>query len=192
MRKILIIEGNPDKSSFCREVSLRYEKGALEAGNAVKTIHLAELTFNPILAHGYRQRTELEPCLQEALQDIKEADHLVFVYPNWWGTYPALLKGFIDRVFLPGHTFAPRTDSIFWDKLLKGKTARLLVSMDTPKWYYSLIFGKSGDNSMKKSVLQFCGVDPVKITHFTPLKRSTEKQRARWLMQAEEIGRKGN
>lgn len=189
-RKILIINGNPDKESLSTHLAEAYAKGALNAGNSVKVIHLTDLTFNPNLQNGYKKRTELEPCLQEALQDIKQADHLVFVYPNWWGTYPALLKGFIDRVFLPGHVFANRENSIFWDKLLKGKTARLIVTMDTPKWYYSLMFNKPGDNAMKKCVLHFCGVNTVKIKHFTPTKRTTIEQRQKWLSTTQNMGYK--
>ena len=91
-----------------------------------------DLDFNSILKHGYRQWTELEPDLLMIQQDIVDADHLVFEYPTWWGTCPALLKGLIDRVFLPGFAFKYRDNSLFWDKLLKGNTARLIVTMDTP------------------------------------------------------------
>ena len=191
MNKIVIINGHPDINSFCRKISEMYQKGALKAGSIVKIIHLAELSFNPNLEFGYKKRTDLEPCLLDALSAIKEANHLVFVYPNWWGTYPALLKGFIDRVFLPGHVFANRENSILWDKLLKGKTAHLFVTMDTPKWYYWLVYHKPGDNAMRKSVLQFCGISRVRITHFTPIKRSSEANRIKWLEKTEKTGFKG-
>jgi len=105
MKKILIINGHPDKKSFCFALAESYKKGADMSGSECKLVHLIDLEFNPILTFGYRVVSELEPDLQKNQQDILDADHLVIVYPNWWGTYPALLKGFIDRVFLPNFAF---------------------------------------------------------------------------------------
>jgi putative NADPH-quinone reductase len=146
------------------------------------------LKFDPILHIGYKAQTELEPDLIQVQQDISAADHLVFVYPNWWGTYPALLKGFFDRVLIPGFAFKYHTNNPFWDKLLTGKTARLLVTMDTPPWYYNLGFGKPGHNSMKNCILGFCGVKPVKISVFSPIRSSTDKMREKWLAEVEKLG----
>jgi NAD(P)H dehydrogenase (quinone) len=188
MKKILIINGHPDKESLCNELALSYKRGAESSSARCMLVNLIDLDFDPILRNGYRKRTELEPDLLKIQQDIMDADHLVFVYPNWWGTYPALLKGFIDRVFLPKFAFKYRDNSVLWDKLLKGKTARLIVTMDTPKWYYSLIFKKPGHNSMKKGVLEFCGIKPVGITAFGPVRNSGEKKRQRWIQQTEKLG----
>jgi putative NADPH-quinone reductase len=110
------------------------------------------------------------------------------IYPTWWGTYPALFKGFIDRVFLPKFAFGYRENSVFWDKLLTGKTARIITTMDTPKWYYSLIYKSPGHNSVKKNILEFCGIKPVKITSFSPIKTADSKKRTNWLNRAEELG----
>lgn len=189
MKKILVINGNPDKESFCTVLANAYKKGADATGAECKLIHLIDLEFDPILRYGYRQRTELEPDLLAVQQDILDSDHLVFVYPTWWGTYPALLKGFIDRVFLPKFAFKYREDSLLWDKLLKGKSARLIVTMDTPKWYYSLIYHNPGHNSMKKGVLKFCGVTPVKVTALGPIKSSSMTTRNQWIHKVEEIGK---
>jgi NAD(P)H dehydrogenase (quinone) len=188
MKKILIINGNPDKESFCNELALSYKRGVENSGTNCTLINLIDLSFDPILHYGYRQRTELEPDLLKLQAEIIKADHLVFVYPTWWGTYPALLKGFIDRVFLPKFAFKYRENSLFWDKLLIGKSARLIVTMDSPKWYYSLIFKKPGHNSMKKGVLEFCGIKPVKITSLGPIKSSDEKKRQKWIKQIEKLG----
>ena len=190
MKRILIINGHPDKESFCFGLGECYKKGAESVGAECKLVNLIDLNFNPILMHGYRERTELEPDLLKIQQDILDADHLVFVYPTWWGTYPALLKGLIDRVFLPHFAFKYRDDSLFWDKLLIGKTARLIVTMDTPSWYYSLIYRSPGHNSMKKTILEFCGIKPVKIITFGPVKTSDERKRNNWLNITEKLGKK--
>lgn len=190
MKNILIINGHPDSESLCWEMAQRYLKGAQEAGASCQLLNLAELEFSPVLKHGYRQRTTLEPDMEKAWEAIQQANHLVFVYPIWWGTQPALLKGFIDRLFLPGFAFQYRDNSILWDKLLKGKSARLIVTMDTPKWYYRWVYGQPGHNAMKKGVLHFCGVKPVKISSFTPVKSSTEKTRRKWLEKVEKLGQR--
>jgi len=188
MKKILIINGHPDKESLCFALAESYKKGAELTGAECKRVNLTDLNFNPNLSHGYRLRTELEPDLLNIQQDIFDADHLVFVYPNWWGTYPAMLKGFIDRVFLPGFAFKPRNNSLFMDKLLKNKSARLLVTMDSPTWYYSLIKKKPGHHSMKSGILEYCGVSPVKITSFGPVISSNENKREKWIKKVESIG----
>ena len=102
MKKILIINGHPDKESLCFALAESYKKGADTNGNQCQLVHLIDLTFNPILTHGYRLVSELEPDLLKMQEAILQADHLVSVYPNWWATLPALLKGFIDRVLLGG------------------------------------------------------------------------------------------
>jgi putative NADPH-quinone reductase len=190
MKKVLVINGHPDKESFCFALAERYKKGADAAGAECKLVHLIDLKFNPILTFGYRKISELEPDLLKMQQEITAADHLVFVYPNWWSTLPALLKGFIDRVFVPTFAFKYRPNSPFWDKLLKGKTARLIVTMDTPQWYYWLINKNAGHNAMKVGVLEFSGIKPVKISSFAIIKSSNEKKRNKWLDDVEALGKK--
>ena len=189
MKKILIINGHPDKESFCFALAESYKKGAEKSGATCKVMNLIDLKFNPILTYGYRKISELEPDLIEAQKDILAADHLVIVYPNWWSTYPALLKGFIDRVFLPNFAFKYLEKSPLPAKLLKGKTARIIVTMDTPTWYYWLINRSPGHNSMKKAILQFSGITPVKISSFSIVKSSTELKRKKWLAEVEELGK---
>ncbi|NCU31525.1 MAG: flavodoxin family protein, partial [Candidatus Moranbacteria bacterium] len=162
MKRILIINGHPDKVSLNNELAIAYKRGAEASGAKCILINLVDLEFDPILRYGYRQRTELEPVLVEAQKEILNAEHLVFVYPTWWGTYPALLKGFVERVFLPKFAFKYRENSLLWDKLLKGKTARLIVTMDTPKWYYSLVFKKMKGNisstNLRKLLVNVCQI----------------------------------
>ena len=190
MKNILIINRHPDKESFCFALSESYKMGAYKTNTSVKLTHLIDLKFNPILTYGYRKISELEPDLVQMQQDILWADHLVFVYPNWWSTVPALLKGLIDRIFVPGFAFEYKENSPFWDKLLKGKTARLIVTMDTPKWYYWLINKNSGHNAMKIGILEFCGIKPVKITVFSGIKSSDESKRKKWLEVIKILGEK--
>jgi NAD(P)H dehydrogenase (quinone) len=122
-------------------------------------------------------------------QQILQAEHLVFVYPNWWATFPALLKGFFDRVFIPNFAFKYHDNNPYWDKLLKGRTARLIVTMDTPKWYYWLVNRNAGHNALKIGILEFSGIKPVKISVFSPIKSANYGKRKKWLENAEALGR---
>lgn len=188
---ILVILGHPDAESFCGALADAYVRGASAAGHTVRILRLGDLEFQPDLHHGYRLRTPWEPCLEAAWSDIQWADHMVWVYPTWWGTFPALMKGFIDRVFLPGKAFKYRENSPLWDKLLKGKTARLITTMDSPLWYNWLIYSKAGHKAMKRATLEFCGVKPVKVTAFGKLRWQKEDARSRMIHKAEKLGRSG-
>jgi putative NADPH-quinone reductase len=188
--KILVVNGHPDSQSLCSALARAYMEGAASSDAEVRSIDLSKIAFNPNLKYGYRQRTELEDDLIEAQKLISWADHLVFVYPTWWGAMPAILKGFIDRVFLPGYAFKYRKNSALWDKLLTGKSAHLIVTMDTPAWYYKWIYRSAGHNVMKRNILQFSGITPVRITEITPVKSSSPEKRAKWLEKVKQLGSK--
>jgi putative NADPH-quinone reductase len=190
-KRIVIINGHPNKESLNFGLAEAYKKGALASNAEVKEIIVSELKFNPSLEFGYQKRTDLEPDLLEAWEKIKWADHLVWVHPVWWGGLPAIMKGFIDRLFLPGFTFQYRENSIFWDKLLKGKTAHIITTLDQPTWYYWFAFGKPSVNQLKKSTLQFCGVKTVKVSYFGIVRTSNETLRKKWMAKVEKLG-KGN
>ncbi len=191
-KKTLIINGHPNQDSLCTSLAKSYEEGAKSKNHSIKTIHLSELQFSPILSYGYQQRTELESDLLYAWDEIIKADHIVWVYPNWWGTYPALLKGFIDRVFLPGFAFTPQENSALWTKNLKGKTSHMMITMDSPGWYYNLILGAAGHKTFKNSILKFCGIKNKKISNFRTVKGSSKDKRKQWIKQAYEMGSRLN
>jgi len=188
MKKILIINGHPNKDSFNFGITEAYKKGAIQSGAEVDEIVISELNFNPNLQFGYQKRMELEPHLQDAWKKILWADHLVWIHPVWWGGLPAITKGFIDRLFLPGFAFRYRENSAWWDKLLKGKTAHIITTLDQPGYYYRLFYGRPSMNQLKKSVLQFCGINPVKVSYIAIIKTSDEKQRKIWLQKVKMFG----
>jgi putative NADPH-quinone reductase len=189
MKKILIINGHPNAESFNNGLFEAYKKGARITGAEIREIVIKDLQFNPNLQFGYQKRMELEPDLLDAWEKIKWADHLVWVHPVWWGGLPAITKGFIDRLFLPGFVFQNRENSVWWDKLLTGKTGHIITTMDQPGWYYWLVFGQPSINQLKKSTLEFCGVKPVKVTRIGPIKNSTLSWKEKWLEKVEKMGK---
>jgi NAD(P)H dehydrogenase (quinone) len=189
MKNILIINCHPNKESFNFGIAEAYKKGALQRETNVKEIIITDLKFNPSLQFGYQKRTELEPDLLDAWEKIKWADHLVWVCPVWWGGLPAIAKGFIDRIFLPGFAFQYRENSAWWDKLLNGKTAHIITTLDQPSWYYWFAYGRPSINQLKKATLEFCGIKPVKVSYFGVIKTATEETRNKWLIEIEKMGR---
>jgi len=191
-RSILILLGHPDRDSLCGALAQRYATAAENAGHRVRLIALGDLEFDPVLRHGYRQIQPLEADLQDAADAIEACDHLVLVYPTWWGAMPALLKGFFDRVLLPGYAFRYRRDSVWWDRLLAGRSARVITTLDTPPWYYRWIYRDPGIAQIRATILQFCGIRPVRVSRVGAVRNSSPEQRNRWLALAAELGSRAN
>ena len=193
MRKILIMNGHPDPESYNQALASAYESGAREAGHAVEQLRVSELNFDANLAHGYRQRSEWEPDLHTAWQKIQAADHLVWIFPLWWGFMPAKLKGLIDRLFLPGLAFAYADGQKqgYPEPLLAGRTAHLITTLDYPVWFYRYVLGAPGTRVMRKLILAFVGIKTSRTTYIGPIKDSKPAFREKWLERVRGYGGKG-
>jgi putative NADPH-quinone reductase len=189
MKKIVIINGHPKKDSFCNVLCNIYKIAANAAGNEAVLINLYELKFNLDLQNGFSKIDELEPDIVFAQEKIKWAQHLVIVHPVWWGSVPALLKGFFDKALLPGFAFKYHENSVMWDKLLAGKTARIIYTADTPIWIYKYFYMAPSVNQVKNRTLEFCGINPVKVTAIGPIRRSTNEFRTKWIDKIEALGK---
>ncbi len=190
MKKILIIKSHPKKDSFCNALVEKYIEGTKKSGNKIEIIDLKNLNLEKYLKYEHKGNPKLSPDLLDAQKLIKWADHLVFAYSTWWGTPPALLKVFIEIVFESGFAYKyPKSGKSFKiDKLLTGKSARLIATMDIPPLFNSLFGGDSGGKMMKRAVLNFCGVKPVYKNYFGSVKLSSEEKRKKWLEKVYEIG----
>ncbi|PTM58783.1 NAD(P)H-dependent oxidoreductase [Desmospora activa] len=187
-QRILIIQAHPHSDSLSSSLAQAYQRGAEAAGRQVRVLELGKLDFDPNLAYGYKQPVPLEKDLVTAQESILWANHIVWIFPVWWGMPPALLKGFIDRVFLPGFAFQYHPQGRGWERLLTGRTARVFVTMDAPYWYYRWINGMPAHRSFKRMILQFCGIRPVRFTNLCSVRHASEKQIQQWLEQAEKLG----
>ncbi len=186
MKNILVIDAHPGTDSFCSALAAAFTAGATAQGAEVKTIALRDLEFDPILHGGYKQEQVWELDLQMAWDAIERAEHICFVYPTWWGGHPALMQGFIERVFLPGKV-ARYHDDLTWDRLLKGRSADLITTMDTPVWYYRWINRNCGLRRVKQTIMEFTGVK-TRVHAFGSVIKSKPSARERWLQAAERIG----
>ena len=182
--RVLLVLGHPRRHSLCEALADAYAAGAEAAGAELRRLSLADFDFEQNVLVPSPRDQPLEADLSEAVRLVAWAEHLVFVFPTWWGTMPACLKGFLDRVFMPGFAFADREDGEGWDKLLVGKSAHLLTTMDTPPWVYRWIYRAPGLNAVGKATLGFCGIAPVRSTIFGPVKEASAERRAQWIEDA--------
>jgi NAD(P)H dehydrogenase (quinone) len=156
----------------------------------LEVVNISDLDFNPNLKFGYRQRTELEPDLKEAIDKIKKANHIVWIFPLWWAGLPALMKGFIYRTFLPGITYDFVEGKSIPIGLLKGKTSRLIITTDTPKWYDYIFMKRPILKQFKKGTLEYCGIKSVGVTYISPIISSSLDIRKKWLIKIMRLGEK--
>lgn len=187
-KNILAILGHPKPDSFCAALYDSYVEGAKAAGADIRVMRLHELTYDPVFT-GYSSPIEPEPDLLQAQESIRWADHLMFAYPVWWGAVPALLKGFVDRTLLPGFAFDYQENSPLPARLLKGKTGRLILTMDAPVWYYRLVYKRASEAMMRHATLEFCGIKPVRVTRFGGVSKAGDTRRKDWLTAVNALGR---
>ena len=185
-KKILIIDGHPDanRARFNHALADAYASGANKSGHHVRRIDLAELDF-PIL-RSRREWMEVEPVpsIVEAQEAIRWADHIVIFYPLWLGDVPGLLKVFLEQVMRPGFALAegrmPRP-------LLKGRSARLVVTMGMPAFFYRFYFGAHSVKSFERNILKLVGIRPVEHTLIGGVDEDA-KARERWLDTLRNLG----
>jgi putative NADPH-quinone reductase len=181
-RHILIIQGHPDTAAkhFGHALAEAYRQGAAAAGHETRTLTVAELDL-PLLS-SYEDFYHGEPSLlvRGCQEDIRWADHLVFFYPLWLGSMPALLKGFLEQVFRPGFAMQPSQDGRRWRQLLKGKSAHIVVTMGMPALVYRWYFGAHSLKSLERNILRFCGIGPIRESLVGSVEGSAD-HRERWL-----------
>lgn len=189
-KKIVLICGNPDTDSFTGAVLDTYQAAAEEHGHEVRRFNLGDMNFDPILHKGYKEIQALEPDLITLQDAIRECDHVVIGYPNWWTTMPALLKGLFDRFWLPGFAFNFNKQTRKVEAHLKGKTARVFVLSGSHSpfktwWQY-------GDytNEIQYGILEFAGIK-TEVTTFGPCERVDDTQRGKWMKKVAALGTVG-
>ena len=126
----LIIDGHPNPDSLCAAIARSYS----DAHGDARMLALRDLEFDQNMRFGYTRRQELEPDLNKAWQLMLDAEHVVVVTPVWWGSVPALLKGFFDRLLLPRRAYRIKSSGLP-EGLLSGRTGRVIVTSDSPWWY---------------------------------------------------------
>ena len=190
-KKILIINGHPYQNSFCAAVANTYKSGADLGRHKAKLVNVRNLRFDLVLHAGYRKKQRLEEGLIKQQELIKWCDHLVIVTPMWWMGVPALLKGYFDRVFLPDFAFRLNAKKFLPERLLKGRSARVVYTQGGSQWAIWSLMGDSFWEGLSMGALQFWGFSPVKRTVFSKVPESSKLKRLKWLNHIHKLGFRG-
>jgi len=191
-KRIAIVQGHPDPAGghFVHALADAYERAAREAGHEVKRIDVARLEF-PMLHNA--QEWEWKPpseSIAAAQRALAWAAHLVIVYPLWLGDLPAVLKGFLEQTLRPGFALGKAAPGRMPKKLLAGRSARVVVTMGMPAFFYRIYYRAHSLKSLKRNILEACGIAPVRSTLIGMVEGPAEA-RERWLTRIAVLGAEG-
>jgi len=191
-KRIAIIQGHPDAAGnhLLNAMADAYAEAAIASGHDVRRIEVAKLDFPLLRTQVDFETGELPAALVSPRDDMRWAEHWVFLFPLWHGTMPALLKGFLEHIFRPGFAMEYR-EKQFPRRLLAGRSARIVVTMGMPAMLYRWYFGSLGVRSFERSILSFAGIKPIRESLYG-LALADDKKRAGWIDDMRGYGRRGN
>lgn len=189
-KAILIIQGHPDcrRQHLCHALADAYADGAIAAGHAVDRIEPARLRLPLLDSVEDWQHQAPTPEVAAAQEAIRHAQHLVLFYPLWLGDMPAMLKGFLEQVARPGFAIDPAARNPLRAGLLRGRSARVVVSMGMPASLYRWFYGAHGVRLMRRNILRFAGISPVHTTLVGGAGALTPEQVALWCSRLRRVG----
>lgn len=193
-RRITIIQGHPDRSGkhYCHALAASYAKAAEESGHSVRTLSVASMEFPLLRSAQEWEGGSPSAVIQEAQKTIAWAEHLLIVFPLWLGDMPALLKAFFEQALRPGFAIGKAGHDTMPPKLLKGRSARIVVTMGMPAFFYRLYYRAHSVKSLKRNILGFCGFVPVRTTLIGMVTSENGKDREQWLGKLARYGREGS
>lgn len=183
--KILIILGHPDSNSLNHAIAHAVRDDLLKAGHEVTFHDLYEEGFSPLLAaEEIPQSGEIDPVIEAHCDALSSADGIIIVHPNWWGQPPAVLKGWIDRVFRPGVAY--RFEEGDGGEgvpigLLKASAAVVINTSNTPDAREQTAFGDPLEAIWRRCIFDLCGVTNFHRRTFSVVVTSTLEQRLAWI-----------
>jgi putative NADPH-quinone reductase len=190
-RRIAVIQGHPDRSErhFCHALAEEYVRGAEDAGHDIQLVDVAKLDFPLLKSQRAWEDETLPPGLRVAQTTLAWAEHWLVIFPLWMGDMPAMLKGFFEQVLRPGFAFGAGARGPFTEKLLKGKSARIVVTMGMPAVIYRWYFRAHSLKSLERNILGFCGVAPIDETLIGTVAEASNAPHEKWLSTLRKLGR---
>ena len=190
MANIVIVQGHPDPQGghFCHALAEAYTDGARRGKHAVRRIEVAHLEFPLLKSQAEYESGSIPQTLTQAQADLLWADHFVIVYPLWLGSLPAKLKAFLEQVFRPEIAFEKSDSGMTWKKLLKGKSARIIITMGMPALVYRWYFGAHSLKNLERNILGFIGIKPIRATLIGMVEAISNSKRTAWLEKVTRFG----
>lgn len=191
-KRIAILQGHPDAdaSHLGHALADAYAEAALAAGHEVRRIEIARLDFPYLRSKRSWEGDAAPPAILDAQQTLQWANHLVILYPLWLGSMPALLKAFLEQTLRPDFAIAPAGSGKSWRACLSGRSARIVVTMGMPALVYRWYFRSHSIKCLKRNILEFCGVRPVRSTLFGMVEAPEPARRERWIRKMRDLGGK--
>jgi len=188
MTKLFIWVGHPRETSLSHGLADAYAHAAEAEGAEIRRMNVHEMAFDLDSFGGYGAHGDLAPDLKAWQDAISWCDHMLWVYPYWWGGMPAKMKAVLDLAMLPGFGFKYRDKGVMWDKLLGGRTGDVIITSDTPPLYDTLFYNKPGRRVVSNQVFKFTGIKPSKVVQIGTVKTASETKIKGWLEMAGKMG----
>ncbi len=186
--KVLVILSHPRLDCFCHKIAEAAIVEFREAGHEVVFHDLYAENFDAILPHSeVLKSAKPDAAIEQHCRELVDADLYVIVHPIWWAMPPAMLKGWVDRVFRPGiaYEFSPQGAV----GKLKGKRAIVFTTSNSPPEEDGNGSGSPLEELWKRSIFGFCGVDDFYCRNFASIVLSTQEQRDEWVREVRTIAR---
>lgn len=179
-KRILVIDGHPDPAGehFVHGLAAAYREAALAAGHEVRTIGVASLDFPLLRSPEDFQAGRAPAAIEAAQRDIEWARHLAIFYPLWLGSMPAVVKGFFEQALRPGFAFGPARGRGLPAQKLRGRSARVVVTMGMPTFFFRWFYRAHSLKSFERNILHFCGIRPVRATVVGMVEDAAARERA--------------
>lgn len=191
-KRILIIDGHPDASPerYVHALADAYQQAARQQGHKVRMLRLAEREFPPLARNEDFLHSDPPAEIAAVQDDLAWSNHIVVLFPLWLGDMPARLKALFEQVFRPG--FAYKTSGKGLPKqLLKGRSARIVVTMGMPALFYRWYFRAHSLKSLVRNIFHFVGIRPVRLSIVGRVESMSDKQRQAWLERMRRLGGEG-
>lgn len=188
-KAVAIVQGHPDPAGghLCHALADAYAEGAIAAGHWVSRIDIAQLDVPLLHSQQEFESGVVPPSLVPARDALVSAEHIVLIFPLWLGTMPALVKAFLEQIMRPGVAFAYQTKGMP-KKLLSGRSAHIIVTMGMPAFAYRWFYCAHGIRGLKRNILKFVGIKPVRETFIGMVQNTDDTHRKRWLVQMKAFG----
>lgn len=187
-KRVTIIQGHPDPGPehYGYALSQAYREAAEQAGHQVQEIRVADIDFPVLRSKADWDKGTLAPAIEHAQSAITGAEHLVLLFPLWLGGMPALLKAFLEQVLRPGFAFDPKPGP--GGGKLKGKSARIVVTMGMPALAFRWYFMAHGVKTLDRSILKFAGCAPIRTTLIGSVEAGGPAWRETWIAKVRKLG----
>jgi len=193
-KKICIIDGHPDPdgSRLIHALCEEYCTGATKAGHEISRIDIARLDCKPLK---YKSDFDIDPDSAVQLERTKltDAEHVVLMFPLWLGSMPSATRAFFEQVARGEFFLEAGDDDHKWPKrMMKGKSARIVVTMGMPAIAYKTLFAGASLKAVERGLFGISGFKPVRHTVLGGVDGAKEEQYKIWLSEIRELGYMGS